>query len=176
MLPEPTNTDSPHEERWTDARVERLLGWFFAEEMPPAIRDTASAPGSLPVLAQPRLAKAVQKPAVTAGRWLVPVCASVLLMCGWLLWQTPQSKLTVAAKFLRPPLVEVEAASLPVQVEFVSYRGTAELFEQRTELRWHSHSYFEPASGNWVEWSAPELVIDVEPVAESEPAALPRGL
>lgn len=176
MSPEPIDPQPPQDERWTEPRLERLLGWFFAQELPPALRDSAADHHRLQELSRPSLANPVRRSAAKAGRWLVPLCASALLGCGWLLWQTPSRESAVVVKRMRQPLVEIESVGLPWQVDLVSYRGASGSFEQRTELRWTSDSSYDPASGAWVEWSAPELVIDVEPVAASDPSALPRGL
>jgi hypothetical protein len=177
MSPEPNDPRSPRDERWTEPRLERLLGWFFAQELPPALRDSAAELFNLQELSRPRLANPVRQSASKAGRWLVPLCASALLCCGWLLWQSPLPRESaVVVKRMRPPMVEIESVGLPLQVDLVSYRGATGSFEQRTELRWTSDSSYDPATGAWVEWSAPELVIDVEPVAASDPSALPRGL
>lgn len=160
MFPEPVKSKSNSQPDWTDQRVDRLLGWFFEQELPPELRTEA-------VQVRP---VSPHRTARSAGRWLLPLCVAVLIGCVWIVRQLPPQTVqlqTVQLLVSAPPAreVELETTSLPVTTELVSYAGSQNSFEQRSELRWTSQSYFEPDAGVWVEWSAPELVIDVETVA-----------
>ncbi len=172
MTPESNDPELSPAEHWTEPRLERLLDWFFTQEVPPALRDAGPVAHFVP----PR--RAMRQPVAMGGRWLISLCAAALIGCGWLLWQLPSRELARVAKRTPPPAVELETASLPWQVEQVSYQGATGTFQQRIEYRWNSSSSFDPASGVWVEWSAPELAIDidVEPVAKSDSKALSREL
>lgn len=174
MTPEPNDPELSPAERWTEPRLERLLDWYFTQEIPPALRDAGPVARFVP---SPPL-RAVRQPVATAGRWVISLCTAALVGCGWLLWQLPSGNLASVTNKMHRPAVELETASLPWQVEQVSYQGTTGTFQQRTEFRWHSSSSFDPASGIWVEWSSPELAIDidVEPVAKSDSKALSREL
>ena len=151
-------------QKWSEERVEKLLSWFFAEELPPALRDAQPAPPSQPVQAS-----TAGLPARTARQspwWLVPICVSALVGSVWMLGQTPRQHSPLNAAFPSITSIELELTGLPLVVEQVSFAGSNGIFQQRSELRWISHSDYDPEAGVWVEWSAPELAIDIELASE----------
>lgn len=163
MLPEPDQTESP---KWPEPRVEKLLDWFFAQELPAALREESSRITVLPLRSPVAAATPHRSANRSAGSWLLPLCALAVLGSGWMLSSLPPREAAmIAAAGERPAIVELNIDSPPLIVEHVTYAGVSGSFEQRTELRWSSQSYFEPSGGTWVEWSAPELVIDIDPVA-----------
>lgn len=174
---------------WSDAQVDSLLTWFFAQELPPALRDPAD--NSVPA---PRLitvaSRGPVRPASRAGQWILTLCAAALAGCVWLLASLPSQQSPMAVRVPATPQlasgtplrtwgeaeleeVELETVSLPWMVETVSYPGVQGEFAQQSELRWTSESYYEPQAGVWIEWSAPELVIEVEQIAEAGSAEPP---
>lgn len=159
MTQQPEPFDASHSTEWSDERIARMLTWYFAREMPESVR---AAEPERP-LCQPLSAR--QSPGVVrpVSRWLVPLCLATLIGSGWILQHSPPQ----AAAHGAARLITLETTSLPVSTQQVSFIGDHDQFQQRSELRWTSVSSFEPATGAWVEWSAPELVIDIETVANS---------
>jgi hypothetical protein len=166
MLPEPDQTEFSN---WPEPRVERLLEWFFVQELPAPLRESAELPLRLPV----STALPQHSANRSAGYWLLPLCALAVLGSGWMLSSLPSREAALlAAASERPAIVELNIDGPPLLVEQVRYSGSSGSYEQRTELRWSSQSYFEPRAGTWVEWSAPELAIDIDPVATVDPRTL----
>lgn len=163
MTPQPDAFEPRQPTEWSDERVEQALTWFFADELPPALRD-----GELPpALCRPAKCEQSYRVARPLGRWLVPLCLATLVGSGVVL-QRATDVLSIAAPADSARIVRLDSTSLPLESEYVSFAGAQHQFTQRNELRWISESFFEPATGDLVEWSAPELIIDVDIVADRE--------
>jgi hypothetical protein len=169
MLSESDRSESTN---WPEPRVERLLDWFFSQEMPAALRENAPRIAELPLRSPVAVTSPRRSASRSAGYWLLPLCVLTVLGSGWILSSLPQETAIIAAAGARPAIVELNIDSPPLLLEQVTYAGSSGTYEQRTELRWSSQSYFEPRAGTWVEWSAPELVIDIDPIASVDPNTL----
>lgn len=170
MLPESDQTESPD---WPEPQVERLLGWFFAQELPAPLREDAPRIADLPLRSPVAATLSHRSTNRSVGYWLMPLCALAVVGSGWMLSSLPpRPAAMIAAAGDRRAIIELNIDGPPLMVERVTYAGSSGSFEQRTELHWTSQSYFEPSGGTWVEWSAPELVIDIDPVASVDPNTL----
>lgn len=148
---------------WSDEQVEQALTWFYARELPAALREQ----NLQPALWRPEMTAGSRAAARPAGRWLIPLCLAALIGSGVILRRAPDM-LAVASSADASRVVRLDTTSLPLESEQFSFVGAHHQFSQRNELRWISESYFEPATGDLVEWSAPELIIDVDTIADRE--------
>jgi|GEM_PF-6916470 len=150
---------------WTELGLARLMERFFDEELP--AESTARV-----VLSH----ETSRRGPGSASRWVVPLSAVIVLICGGLLSWGPRRELPLTASQRDSAAVEIEAFGIPFQVEQVSFAGAAGMLAQRNEWRRTTEGYYEPQSGQWVEWSTEELAIEVEPVVEFDGNSRTQGL
>jgi hypothetical protein len=152
------NSDPPPDGAWTEPRIERLVSWFVARELPPPLRETLSNVAAAPALSRRSLQR--------APGWVVPACLVPLLAGGWLISRLAPIDQSAPSLVAAPVVVEFESPGGPIAVEQLTYAGPTGTYRQRTEWRWTARSDFVPQDGIWVEWTAPELVIDIEPAEQ----------
>jgi hypothetical protein len=174
-----------------DAQVERLLEHFFAHEMPPELAGANTQ--SAATRAGERAARGgdVKK----SASWTMPALAALTLgLSACMLWiaATRHAGPGTAAPgdhredygtewgFGAAAPVNSPAAAIPYSfsqnvkpVESLRYDTLHGIVEQRTNLNTTSVSFIEPETGDLLELTMPELVIEIFPIDDRLPAQLP---
>jgi hypothetical protein len=163
-----------------DAKVDEILREFFARELPPEFANAASD------VVTSRAASDVKR----SASWTMPALAALTLsLAACVFWIAGTRRPAAGPDALSPIDLGTEwGASVPTPagpigaavpysfsqnvrpVEALRYDTLHGVVEQRTNLNTTNVTFIEPETGDLLELTLPELVIEVFPIDDSRPA------